>query len=102
MPYSYACGTSQVLTPHFTVYASTPKETHFSVYLEKERSRMMENHQKFISLFTPPERERTERRDRTGSRYNVRSFDGHTAPVLDLQLVDPTMKLLSCSAVGEE
>ncbi len=66
MPYRSALGTSQTIAPHFTVYASTPKETHFSVLLERERKQMMENHQNFSALFVPPERERTDRRDRAG------------------------------------
>jgi hypothetical protein len=120
VPYNMATGTSQVIAPHKTVYAGTLKETHFSVFLERSREEMMAAHAQFGALFVPAERERTERRDRTGThahartrthartltvisgnRYSVRSIVGHTAPVLDVQLVDPVMKALSCSASGE-
>lgn len=101
MPYNCATGTSQVIAPHYTAHAATLKETHLSVFLERDREQMMKNHARFVGLFAPAERERTERRDRTGSRYTVRSISGHTSPVLDVQLVDPVMKALSCSASGE-
>lgn len=101
MPYNCATGTSQAIAPHYTVHAATLKETHFSVFFERDREQMMKNHARFVGLFAPAERERTERRDRTGSRYTVRSISGHTSPVLDVQLVDPVMKALSCSASGE-
>jgi hypothetical protein len=101
MPYNFAAGTSQAIAPHYTVHTATLKETHLSVFLERDKELMMKNHAQFISLFAPAERERTERRDRTGSRYNVRSISGHTSAVLDVQLVDPVMKALSCSASGE-
>ncbi|KAL6072598.1 hypothetical protein QOT17_005419 [Balamuthia mandrillaris] len=106
IPFPLGQGTSQVIGPSFTVRAPEMSQTHFSVILPK-RTREEEGQEDqenriygFRYCLTPPERERTERKDRTGSRYTVSYCSGHSSAIYDFAFVDPMMKVLTASADG--
>jgi WD40 repeat protein len=62
------------------------------------RIKLTKGYETFSQLWVPPERERTAKKDRTGNRYAVRSFNGHKSSILDLCFVDPLMKIATASA----
>ncbi len=67
-PFPGAAGTSQYIGPYCTVYSPTMSKTYFSVFVDKNPDILKKRFEQFSSLFTPAERPRTERRDRTGLR----------------------------------
>src|SRR6185312_1936251 len=64
---------SLVITPYKTIYSPSFGPYHFSVFLDKDNSNLFKGN--------PSPRERTEKRDRSGNRYSVRSLLGHQGAV---------------------